>query len=102
MRRVPILATAAVPVCDDTGRVIAVHFQSVILAGLHAHGFGKVGYGVPIAEAMPFLNKTLPDLKPVGDEKKLDWPAVDQRISGSVVMIKLFVENLPFVEKPPT
>jgi S1-C subfamily serine protease len=89
------------PVCDNTGRVIAAHFAGLNLAALQ-NGAGKFGMGVPIEAAMPFLTKLLPDLAPGNVGEKLDWPEVDQRISPSVVLIRLYVDSLPMVKSPPT
>jgi hypothetical protein len=89
------------PVCDESGRVVAVHFAGLNLNAIDK-GAGKLGMGVPIKTAMPFINKELPDLKPNEGSGKLEWPEIDRRISESVVLIKLYVENLPIVQKPPT
>jgi S1-C subfamily serine protease/TolA-binding protein len=89
------------PVCDNSGRVVAVHFAGLNLAAVE-RGAGKLGMGIPIEAAMPFLTNSLPDLKAGNAGEKLEWPEIDQRISQSVVLIKLYVENLPMVQKSPT
>jgi S1-C subfamily serine protease len=110
------------PVCDNTGRVVAVHFAGLNLAAVEK-GAGKMGMGIPIEAALPFLTKTLPELTPgdaadaassgeKGDKSdngdkgaspaKLEWPDIDAAISKSVVLMKLYVETLPLVERPPT
>jgi hypothetical protein len=89
------------PICDNTGRVVAVHFAGLNLAALE-RGSGKLGAGIPIETAMPFLLQTLPDLKPDAAGEKIEWPDVDARVSQSVVLIKLYSDTLPMVEKPPT
>jgi S1-C subfamily serine protease len=89
------------PVCDNTGRVVAVHFAGLNLAAVE-RGAGKMGMGIPIEAAMPFLKKSLPELTAADAGGKLEWPEIDERISKSVVLIKLYVVNLPIVAKPPT
>lgn len=95
------------PVCDNTGRVVAVHFAGLNLAAIDK-GAGKMGMGIPIEAALPFLTKTLPELAPADPKEKGDssdkkeWPDIDEEISKSVVLMKLYVETLPLVERPPT
>src|SRR5262249_52455803 len=67
------------PVCDNTGRVIAVHFAGLNLAQVE-RGTGKLGAGIPIEVAMPFLKGTLPDLAAADAGGTLDWPAIDERV----------------------
>jgi S1-C subfamily serine protease len=82
------------PVCDNTGRVIAVHFAGLDLTKLQ-RGTGKLGAGIPIEAAMPFLKGTLPDLATGEAGGTLDWPAIDERVSKSVVLMKLYSDTLP-------
>lgn len=89
------------PICDDTGRVVAVVYAKANLQALNPIGGGNLGFGIPIEAAMPFLKKSLPDLEPVGDGQKRGWPEVDELISNSVVMVKMYVENLPIFGNPP-
>jgi S1-C subfamily serine protease len=89
------------PVCDNTGRVVAVHFAGLNLAAAE-RGAGKMGMGVPIQAALPFLTRTLPDLTTEDAGEKLEWPDIDAAISKSVVLMKLYAETLPLVERPPT
>ena len=89
------------PVCDNTGRVVAVHFAGLNLAAVE-RGAGKMGMGIPIESALPFLVKTLPELKAEDTGDKLEWPDIDAAISKSVVLMKLYTETLPLVERPPT
>src|SRR5262245_27818093 len=51
---------------------------------------------------MPFLKGALPDLAARDAGPVVDWPAIDERVSKSVVLVKLYSETLPMVEKPPT
>src|SRR5262249_17744369 len=76
-------------------------FAGLNLAAIE-RGAGKMGMGVPIEAALPFLSKSLPDLKPEEAGEKLEWPDIDAAISKSVVLMKLYSETLPMVEKPPT
>lgn len=89
------------PICDNTGRVVAVHFAGLNLAAVE-RGSGKLGMGIPIEAALPFITKTLPDLTTDEAADKLDWPDVDARVSKSVVLIKIYSDTLPMVDKPPT
>src|SRR4029077_15635792 len=50
------------PICDNTGRGVAVHFAGLNLAAAE-RGAGKLGMGIPIEVALPFLRQSLPDLK---------------------------------------
>jgi S1-C subfamily serine protease len=90
------------PICNESGQVVAVIYAKRILKALDPIGSGELGYGIPVAAAMPFLTKMIADLQPVGDEPKLGWPEVDERIGASVVMVKMYVENLPIFGNPPT
>jgi hypothetical protein len=89
------------PVCDNTGRVVAVHFAGLNLGAIE-RGAGKMGMGVPIEAALPFLTKTLPELKIEDAGEKLEWPDIDAAMARSVVLMKLYTETLPVVERPPT
>src|SRR5262249_36839139 len=62
------------PVCDNTGRVIAVHFAGLNLAAVQ-RGAGKLGAGIPIEAAMPFLKGALPELAAGDAGPVVDWPA---------------------------
>jgi S1-C subfamily serine protease len=89
------------PLCDNTGRVVAVVFAKLNFAAIK-HGSGTFGMGIPIEAAMPFLRTTLPELQSAQPSDKLEWPEVDERISPSVVMVKTYVDALPFVDSAPT
>jgi len=55
---------------------------------------GTYGAAIPIADAIPFLRKQVPDLAAsLAEAEKLDWPAVDALVSPSTVLI-LKKENL--------
>ena len=83
------------PVCDNTGRVIAIHFAGANLAALN-RGAGKFGLGVPVECALPFVRKSLPDLETAAVGEKLEWPDIDENVSKSVVLVKLYVKTLAF------
>jgi S1-C subfamily serine protease len=83
------------PVCDNTGRVVAVHFAGANLAILN-RGSGKFGLGVPIECALPFIQKSLPDLAPETAGEKLEWPDIDESVGKSVVLVKLYADTLVF------
>lgn len=87
------------PVCDNTGRVIAIHFAGANLAVIN-RGAGKFGLGIPVACALPFVNKSLPDVTPEAAGEKLEWPDIDEAVSKSVVLVKLYTETLPFTPAP--
>jgi S1-C subfamily serine protease len=87
------------PVCDNTGRVVAVHFAGANLAALNRGG-GKFGLGVPVECALPFLQKSLPDLATERTGEKLEWPDIDEKISKSVVLVKLYEYALAFAPPP--
>ncbi len=70
------------PLCDKTGRVAAV--VRAVTGGLG----GTYGMAIPIANAIPFVKKHVPDLAPPLDKAtELDWPGVDAKISPSTVLI---------------
>jgi len=76
------------PLCDQSGRVAAV-----VCAVTGSVG-GTYGAAIPIADAIPFLRKQVPDLAAsLAEAEKLDWPAVDALVSPSTVLI-LKKENL--------
>jgi S1-C subfamily serine protease len=87
------------PVCDNTGRVIAVHFAGANLAVLN-RGSGKFGLGIPVSCALPFVQKSLPDLLPVSAGEKMEWPDIDEAVSKSVVLVKLYSDTLAFTPPP--
>lgn len=69
------------PVCDASGNVVAVHFASMNTAS-------RYGCGVPATVARNFLGTALPGSQTVvGGKDKLDWPAVDAKVSPSTVLI---------------
>jgi len=70
------------PLCDKKARV-----AGVVRAVTGSVG-GSYGAAIPIASAMPFLRAHIPDLNAAsGDDKELDWPAVDAKVSPSTVLI---------------
>src|SRR3954451_16525236 len=70
------------PLCDKKARV-----AGVVRAVTGSVG-GSYGAAIPIANAMPFLHAHIPDLNAAnGDDKELDWPAVDAKVSPSTVLI---------------
>jgi S1-C subfamily serine protease len=76
------------PLCDQTGRVVAV-----VRAVTGSIG-GSYGAAIPVSTAMPFLKQHIAELKT--DEttaSKLEWSAVDGRVAPSTVLI-LKKENL--------
>lgn len=87
------------PVCDNTGRVVAVHYAGANLAVLN-RGSGKFGVGVPVACALPFVQKSLPELTPVPAGEKLEWPDIDESVGKSVVLVKLYADTLAFTPPP--
>ncbi len=77
------------PVCDSTGRVIAVHRMG------HKDAYSEsLNGGIPCDEVVPYLQKHIPEFLPAtNDGKILDWPAVDALVSKSTVLIKCGVER---------
>src|SRR5262249_14880777 len=68
------------PLCDRVGRV-----AGVVRAVTGSVG-GSYGAAIPIANAIPFIRKHVPELAPsVADAKELDWPGVDAKVSPSTV-----------------
>jgi len=69
------------PVCDNTGRVIAV-----VRVGYNF--MGKLGGGIPSEQVVTFLHEHIPDFHPIENgEKALAWPEVDALVSKSTVLI---------------
>jgi S1-C subfamily serine protease len=69
------------PVCDSRGNVVAV---TTIMTNTE----GKYGGGIPGAAALAFVQKHVPGFERIEpSEEKLEWPAVDQRVSPSTVLI---------------
>jgi S1-C subfamily serine protease len=87
------------PVCDNTGRVIAIHFAGANLAALN-RGAGKFGLGVPVECSLPFLQKSLPDLAIVSVGEKQEWPDIDEQVGKAVVLVKLYAKTLTFARQP--
>jgi S1-C subfamily serine protease len=76
------------PLCDKKG-----HVAAVVRAVTGSVG-GSYGAAIPIVNAIPFLHAHIPKLATAaGDDKELDWPAVDAKVSPSTVLI-LKKENL--------
>ena len=69
------------PVCDAKGNVVAVHCIGVNTAS-------RYGGGIPTAELMPFIQKSLPGFraKPPASAT-IDWPGVDQNVSPATVLV---------------
>src|SRR5262249_3582449 len=74
------------PVCDSTGRVIAV-----VRVGYNL--MGKLGGGNPPEQFIPVLQKDNPSFKPVDAGSKLEWPDVDALVSKSTVLIQCCSER---------
>ena len=75
------------PVCDATGTVIAVHFAGVNTAS-------RYGSGIASAKARAFLAAALPEAQTATASKdKLEWPAVDAKVSPSTVLIWVRKKN---------
>ena len=72
------------PLCDKSGRVIGI-----VAAKTFTERFVQ-GYGlaIPIADALPFLEKNIPAFAAKTDgDITLEWTDVDDRISQSTVLI---------------
>jgi S1-C subfamily serine protease len=70
------------PLCDKSGRVAGV--VRAVTGGIG----GSYGAGIPIADALPFIKKHIPDFKiNSGDGVEVGWPEVDARVSPSTVLI---------------
>ncbi len=69
------------PVCDNTGRVVAV-----VRVGYNL--MGKLGGGIPSEQVVPFLKNYIPTLEPIESGTKLEWPDVDTLVSKSTVLIQ--------------
>lgn len=77
------------PVCDASGNVVAVHFASMNTAS-------RYGCGVPATVARTFLNQAIPTLSPqqiAPSTEKLEWPAVDAKVSPSTVLVWVRKKN---------
>jgi S1-C subfamily serine protease len=75
------------PVCDDKANVVAVHAVGINTAG-------RYGGGIPSAEVLAFVRRSLPDFKPAEPyDQKLDWPQVDERVSPSTLLIWVRKKN---------
>ena len=70
------------PVCDNTGRAIAVVRMAFKFQ------FGTYGGGIPSEQVVPFLQKYIPTFQPADETKKLEWPDVDAVVSRSTVLIQ--------------
>jgi S1-C subfamily serine protease len=69
------------PVCDAKGNIVAVHCIGVNTAS-------RYGGGIPAAEVLAFVQKSLPDYKPqTPTSATLDWPAVDRQVSPATVLV---------------
>jgi S1-C subfamily serine protease len=69
------------PVCDSHANIVAVHCIGVNTAS-------RYGGGIPSAEVVAFLQKSLPGYKAgTPATKTIDWPAVDQQVSPSTVLV---------------
>jgi S1-C subfamily serine protease len=70
------------PLCDKKARVAAV-----VRAVTGSVG-GSYGAAIPIASAIPFIRANVPGFAlDSADNKELDWPAVDAKVSPSTVLI---------------
>jgi S1-C subfamily serine protease len=70
------------PLCDKSGRVAGV--VRAVTGGIG----GSYGAGIPIADALPFIRKHIPDFKlNSGDGVEVAWNEVDARVSPSTVLI---------------
>jgi S1-C subfamily serine protease len=70
------------PLCDKCGRVAGV------VRAVTGNVGGSYGAGIPIADALPFIQKHVPGFKITAtDAKEVDWPAVDALVSQSTVLI---------------
>jgi len=76
------------PVCDSSGNVVAVHFASMNTAS-------RYGCGVPATKARSFLVQALSnDVQLVSPStEKLEWPAVDAKVSPSTVLVWVRQKN---------
>ncbi|MBL8828680.1 MAG: trypsin-like peptidase domain-containing protein [Planctomycetaceae bacterium] len=72
------------PIVDQQGNVIGV----VVAKTYQERFISSYGIAIPCELVWPFLNKHLPDLKPVETgAAPLDWPDVDAKASPSTVFI---------------
>ena len=70
------------PLCDKCGRV-----AGVVRAVTGSIG-GTYGAGIPMSTALPFIKQYVPGFVfDQDDAKELDWPAVDQLVSPSTVLV---------------
>jgi S1-C subfamily serine protease len=71
------------PLCDKSGRV-----AGVVRAITGNVGGGAYGCGIPISDALPFIQKHVPGFKiATTAEKEVGWPDVDALVSQSTVLI---------------
>jgi S1-C subfamily serine protease len=71
------------PLCDKSGRV-----AGVVRAITGNVGGGAYGCGIPISDALPFIQKHVPGFKIAATEsKEIGWPEVDALVSQSTVLI---------------
>jgi S1-C subfamily serine protease len=87
------------PVCDETGRVVAVHANGVNLSAFEKSG-GRLGLGVPLQKAVPFLTAEFPDFTAAAPGPEIAWPEVDRQAADSVVLIRLYDSPRKFRQLP--
>jgi S1-C subfamily serine protease len=79
------------PVCDQAGMVVAVHCQGLGAAALHSLNAGKLGAGVPAAQAKAFFQKALPGFEDAkaGDAQR-PWADVVEAVGRSTCFIRIY------------